>query len=159
AGNWQHVSGWYDGLTVTVALNGVIVGAAGCANGPVAPTPNATFMIGGVLSGMTVSAAYSGRIDELRVRQIAAQQFGPDFNPATLNGDLTYNRTVSRVVGATSGTYNGHITATAGTKNYYGRSATTVICQAQFGAGARMCSLNDLMQLMEANAVVPVSPD
>ncbi len=157
AGNWQHVAGWYDGLTVTVTLNGTILGATGCPNGPITATPTAAFNIGGVVAGTVVTASYSGRIDELRVRQIAAQQYSTD--PSTPLGDIKFNRFVTRVVGATSGTYNGHIVATVGAKNYYGRAATTVICQAQFGAGARMCSLNDLTELMAANAVAPVTPD
>ena len=75
------------------------------------------------------------------------------------NGDLTYNVEVSKVVGATTSSYTGHITASINGRNYYGRSATTVICQAQYGAGARMCSMDDLMKMMEANAIIPVSPD
>ncbi len=79
---------------------------------------------------------------------------------STFGGDLTFNQIITKVAGATSGSYTGHIVATASNGHqYYGRAATTVICQQNFGAGARMCSVQDLQLLMEGNAIVPVSPD
>jgi hypothetical protein len=76
-------------------------------------------------------------------------------------GDLVFNEIVTRVVGASTGSYNGKITYTRASdgKRFYGRAATTAICQADFGAGARMCSLEDLMMMMAANAVRPSSGD
>ena len=84
---------------------------------------------------------------------------GWDGVSATFGGDLTYNEVVTKVAGATSVAFNGHIVATNNGHTYYGRAATTVVCQQQFGAGARMCDLYDLMRLMEANGIAPVSSD
>jgi hypothetical protein len=159
AGAWQHVSGWYDGMSVTVALNGAVLGTVACPNGAITPTPSSPFHVGGIPGTSGVTAAYNGRIDELRVRQSPAQAYNLSPSPS-VNGDLTFNQVVSRVMGPTTASYTGHITFTAGNgRRYYGRAATTAICQAQYGAGARMCSLTDLQRMMEANAIKPVSPD
>lgn len=92
--------------------------------------------------------------------QIAANaSTSASTSPHSAKGDLVYNEVVTQVMGATAASYTGHIVATAGGKSYYGRAATTVICQTQFGAGARMCDVTDLMRLMQANAIKPVSPD
>ena len=74
-GTWFHVTGWYDGLNVTVMVNGVNRASTSCPNGPIIATPNNPFHVGGILTGMNVSEDYSGRIDEVRVRQTAAQNY------------------------------------------------------------------------------------
>ena len=72
-GIWYHVAGWYDGLRVTVAVNGQIRGSAACPNGPILPTPNGAFDVGAAsVANMNVTEPYQGTIDEVRVRQVAA---------------------------------------------------------------------------------------
>lgn len=68
---WYHVAGWYDGLRVTVSVNGVVRATTYCPNGPVIPTPSAPFVVGAADASGT--NYFAGQIDELRVRPIAAQ--------------------------------------------------------------------------------------
>ncbi len=70
-GVWVHVAGWYNGLRVEAAVNGRSV-AADCTEGPLLPTLGEPLFVGGQISGNNdVNEAYAGRIDELRVRQVA----------------------------------------------------------------------------------------
>jgi hypothetical protein len=86
AGSWSHVAGWYDGLVVSVAVNGAVRATATCTNGPLAATPNNPFSVGGILSSPTsVNEAYSGSIDEVRVRPTAAQRYTQRVNHADIN--------------------------------------------------------------------------
>ena len=75
AGNWYHVAGWYDGLTVSVAVNGTVHAVGMCRAGPLASSASGPFHVGGILNGTSVTEDYSGKIDELRVRKIAAQAY------------------------------------------------------------------------------------
>ena len=123
ASSWVHVAGWYDGIRASVSVNGIVRATTNCAVGPIIPTPNAAFVVGAADAAGT--GYFAGQIDELRVRPIAAKVFDSGNSPSA-NGDLWYNQVVTRVAGPTSGNYNGHITASANTRNYYGRAATTV---------------------------------
>lgn len=80
-GNWYHVAGWYDGLSASVAINGMRVSAV-CGSAPnlgsgpiVAGGP---FYVGGILNnGNAVIEPFAGLIDEVRVRPVAAQPYVP----------------------------------------------------------------------------------
>lgn len=74
-GNWTHVAAWYDGLQVTVAINGVVRGIASCPNGALVATPEGAFTVGGILNGTTVTQPYAGLIDDVRVRTVAARNY------------------------------------------------------------------------------------
>lgn len=74
-GVWTHVSAWYDGLQVSVAINGVVRAIASCPNGSIVPSPDGAFAIGGLLDGTTVTQPYAGSIDDVRVRTVAAQNY------------------------------------------------------------------------------------
>ncbi len=76
-GNWYHVAGWYDNLRAVIAVNGTIRGSVSCPNGAIAPTPNASIDVGGIFANNNVTQPYAGTIDELRVRQVAAQNYAP----------------------------------------------------------------------------------
>ncbi len=77
SGAWVHVAGWYDGLSVVVAINGRVAATAACTNGPIMPTPAGDLDIGGIVgAGGAVTDYFYGNIDELRVRPIAAQVYG-----------------------------------------------------------------------------------
>ena len=89
AGKWFHVAGWYDGLNATVSIDGTVRATAYCPNGPVMPTPNNAFHVGGIPAGNNVTEDYSGRIDEVRVRQVAAQNY-------TINNFRKLQRTVDQ---------------------------------------------------------------
>jgi hypothetical protein len=72
SGGWVHVAGWYDGLTSSVAVDAGPAVATSCPNGPVAPTPDALFSVGGLyVAPSTVSEPFFGSIDEIRVRPVA----------------------------------------------------------------------------------------
>lgn len=94
-GNWYHVAGWYDGMSVNVTVNGLIRGSAQCSNGPVMPSPNGAFNVGGILAGGQVTEPYSGEIDEVRVRQVAAQSFevGAQPRPIMWSGGCSHHGT------------------------------------------------------------------
>jgi hypothetical protein len=70
AGTWYHVAGWYDGLRVTVAVNGKPQRTAICPNGPLVES-SGPFHVGGIQSGASVTEPYAGTIDEIRVRGTA----------------------------------------------------------------------------------------
>ena len=85
-GSWYHVAGWYDGLVVSVAVNGAVRATATCTNGPLVATPNNPFHVGGILvSPASVNEAYSGGIDEVRVRPTAAQPYTQQVNHAQVS--------------------------------------------------------------------------
>lgn len=76
-GDWIHVAGWYDGLSVSLSINGVVRATTSCTNGPVASSAG-PFYVGGIFTApSTVIEPYAGRIDEVRVRMDAAQQYRP----------------------------------------------------------------------------------
>ncbi len=77
-GSWYHVTGWYDGLTANVLVNGLVRATVSCPNGPIAPTPNAPFHVGGIFMNNNSVEPYQGAIDEVRVRQVAAQRYSLD---------------------------------------------------------------------------------
>jgi hypothetical protein len=64
---WTHVSGFYDGLTVAVAINGVVFARADCAKGSVAANAGTVLNIGGTAAG----ERYLGFLDSLRIRSFA----------------------------------------------------------------------------------------
>ncbi len=74
-GTWAHVAAWYDGMQVTVAINGVVRGIASCPNGAVVAAPDGAFTVGGLLNGTTVTQPYAGLIDDVRVRTVAARNY------------------------------------------------------------------------------------
>ncbi len=70
-GNWAHVSGWYNGLVVAVAIDGGTF-TAPCANGRLVAGAGSLIQVGGVWDeATTITQPYSGKIDEVRVRQTA----------------------------------------------------------------------------------------
>lgn len=71
-GTWYHVAGWYDGLFAYIAVNDVVLNSTSCPNGPIAATPSASLYIGGI-GGASVTEPYQGSIDDVRIRQSAAQ--------------------------------------------------------------------------------------
>lgn len=76
AGTFSHVSGWYDGLTVAVTVDGVIRGRASCTSGPIEPSAGSAVFIGGNLdSGGTVSEDFNGIIDSPRIWHSAPRLF------------------------------------------------------------------------------------
>lgn len=66
---WTHVSGWYDGLTLYVEMNGAPQSVT-CKTGRVAATVGTQMTIGGKLGGAW-SEVFRGNIDEVRVRGVA----------------------------------------------------------------------------------------
>lgn len=81
SGGWHHVAAWYDGLRIAVAVNGLYRATAVCNGGPIMPTANGPLHIGGLLdSSGSVLQPFSGRIDELRIRQVAAQSYSTGMN-------------------------------------------------------------------------------
>jgi hypothetical protein len=65
---WSHVSGWYNGESVTVEANGQTV-TAQCALGPLPFNSNASFVIAADDAGGTNS--FPGSIDEVRIWSVA----------------------------------------------------------------------------------------
>jgi hypothetical protein len=80
-GNWYHIAGWYDGLAVSVAVNGAVKAAATCPGGSVASSAGGPFHVGGIPNGNQVAEDYAGKIDELRVRRHAAQAYTASLLP------------------------------------------------------------------------------
>lgn len=74
AGGWQQVTGSYDGLAVTVTIDGVVRGKAACAEGPLVATAPAALHVGGQYDG-AVTEPYEGTIDEVRVWHTLPQRF------------------------------------------------------------------------------------
>jgi hypothetical protein len=68
AGNWFHASGWYNGVQIGVSVNGQKT-IATCTIGVISSTLGQSFDIGGIYPSL--SEAYAGRIDEVRVRTVA----------------------------------------------------------------------------------------
>jgi hypothetical protein len=89
-GVWHHVAGWYDGLSATVQVDGVVSASISCPNGPILAIPGAPFHVGGLLNGLTVTEEYAGRIDEIRVRQ-----GGDPSSVATRRGSLNVTNRVN----------------------------------------------------------------
>jgi hypothetical protein len=104
AGQWMHVAGWYGGLEASATLDGARTTVT-CTSGPVASSLGDALFVGGRLDadGITVTEDYSGRIDELRVRQTAP--FIPTSTSGTLATSTILNATevaqVMRWVGTT----------------------------------------------------------
>lgn len=71
AGNWYHVSAWYNGLTVQLAVDGTVRNTVSCSAGPLVKTAPNALHIGGKWDGTAVTEPYAGTIDELRVRSTA----------------------------------------------------------------------------------------
>lgn len=67
---WAHVSGWYDGLFVHLAVNGQPRASVPCVGGWLA-TPATGVFVGAASSVGT--DAYGGLIDELQVREVVSQ--------------------------------------------------------------------------------------
>lgn len=79
ANQWNHVAGWYDGLSAVVAVGGVIRSVVPCGKGPLAQTaPGAIFV--GAATG-TPTETYLGLIDEVRVRHTAPDIQGVARDP------------------------------------------------------------------------------
>ncbi len=83
---WTHVSAWYDGLNVSIAINGAPQTAT-CTTGRIAPTYGGVMTIGGIKTGANWSEVFSGYIDEVRIRPTAP-----------FSGSSYYNRAVGGVV-------------------------------------------------------------
>ena len=64
---WTHVSGFYDGLSIAIAINGTVVARTGCTKGAIASNTGTTLTIGGTAAG----DRYLGFLDSLRVRSFA----------------------------------------------------------------------------------------
>ncbi len=113
---WTHVSGFYDGLTVAVAINGVVFARADCAKGSVAANAGTSLNIGGTAAG----ERYLGFLDSLRIRSFAQIP--------------TTNRFVYTQWGPSSCT-NGATTLMQGiaTKNYYTHSDSAPTCLPRTG--------------------------
>jgi hypothetical protein len=64
---WTHVAGFFDGLNVTIAINGAVVARATCPKDSLVPNAGTTLTIGGTATG----DRYLGFLDSLRVRSFA----------------------------------------------------------------------------------------
>lgn len=76
---WFHVAGWYDGLAVSVAVNGMRVSASCGSGGVLGSGPiivGGGLFVGGLLTaGNVINEPFKGTIDEVRVRPVAAQSY------------------------------------------------------------------------------------
>ncbi|MFC1609713.1 LamG-like jellyroll fold domain-containing protein [Myxococcota bacterium] len=82
-GVWTHVAGWYDGVNVTVAVNGALRAVAACTAG-VVDADGADQLFVGALNA-SAAEPYVGSIDEVRVRHTAPAAAGLLF-PAAFPG-------------------------------------------------------------------------
>lgn len=64
---WSHISGYYDGLSIAISVNGAVIARAPCAKGSLASNVGTTLTLGGTSAG----ERYLGFLDELRVRSFA----------------------------------------------------------------------------------------
>jgi len=64
---WTHVAAFFDGLNVTIAINGSVVARAPCAKDALVANAGTTLTIGGTAAG----DRYLGFLDSLRVRSFA----------------------------------------------------------------------------------------
>jgi len=76
---WSHISGWYNGETITVEANGQTLTVA-CALGPLPMNSNASVVIGADDANGT-TFPFSGSIDEVRIWSVAppASSSGPTY--------------------------------------------------------------------------------
>ena len=108
AGEWFHVTGWYDGLSVATGINGGIITST-CAKGPIVSTEGVEVSIGGILnSNNSVEEDYSGRIDELRIRSVAPAFYDlrscplgwVDIGPSCMKNDFSQTGNLSAAITA-----------------------------------------------------------
>jgi hypothetical protein len=75
---WNHVAGWYDGMYVTIAINGAVRGVATCQRGPVNPSAGASISVGASWDGAAHTEQFQGYLDEVRVRHQVPHVGGVD---------------------------------------------------------------------------------
>jgi hypothetical protein len=97
SGQWSHVAAWYDGLAISVTINGQLRVRANCRNGPLAWVADAPFHVGGLAQGTQVLNGFVGALDEVRVRQgVPAANYPADQSIRQLTAGTIYRNDSGR---------------------------------------------------------------
>ncbi len=104
-----------------MSVNGTVLAQVACPNGPLVANPTGEFDVGGLYEGTgSVSNPFNGRIDEVRLRQTAAQRY-----TLPLVGGTHTEWGQSSCASGASAIYTGTAAALFG---YYGEGVSSPLC-------------------------------